>query len=184
MNEKIIKYSIKAFAILLIAFVAFQVIAWFGKGEERIITSSTLKEVVDISELSAAQFTYNGIAEVYNNNTSKSVKCRIRYHAKVKAGIDMENIDFDVNEKDLIVKPLLPKIEITSNIADEESLSFIPDGVDIELQEALEACEKDALMEAEKSGRLFETAEDNLKSIIEALLLPVIEPKGYKIIWD
>ena len=41
----------------------------FGNGEKKIITSSTLKETINISKLSTAKFTYNGIATVYKDAT-------------------------------------------------------------------------------------------------------------------
>ena len=153
----------------------------FDRGDESIIASSTLTDAIDISDLSTAQFTYNGIAEVYEG---EAVKCHIRYNTKVKAGIDMKEVDFEIDEEKMTVKPVLPEIKITVNSVDEKTLSFIPKNTTIEIKEALTVCKNDAAKEAKESSELLESAEDNLKSIIEALLYPVLTPQGYQIVWE
>lgn len=152
-------------------------------GGKKIITSSTLKETIDISELSSAQFVYNGIAEIYEDEEKTETKCHVRYNATVKAGIDMKAVEFDINNKTKTIKPILPEIHISSNTVDEKTLSFIPENSDVGLQEALVACQADALAESNQSSELLNLAKKNLKSIIEALLLSIV-PSDYKIIWD
>ena len=39
----------------------------FDNGQATMITSATLTDAIDISELSTAQYTYNGIAEIYKD---------------------------------------------------------------------------------------------------------------------
>lgn len=183
--KKIITYI--PFLIGLIAMVwiiGVKQMSLFDKGEVKIITSSSLTEAIAISDLSTAQFTYNGIAEGYKDDKKSKIECYMRYNATVKAGIDMNSVRFDIDDNDKTVKPILPEINITSNTVDEKSLSFIPSDADMDLKDALIACQKDALSESKESSELLETAEDNLKSIIEALLLPIVTPQGYKIIWD
>ena len=126
-------------------------------------TTSTLMEAVNIAELSTAQFTYNGIAEVYKNENSNKIKCRIRYEAKVKVGIEMNKIDFKIDSGKKTVKPILPNIQLTASIVDENKLSFIPDNSKIDLKEVLLACENDVKKEIESSTELFDSAEDNRK---------------------
>ena len=106
------------FAILLCA-IFLRSFILTDRGEKSIITTSTLKRAVNVSELSTAQFTYNGIAEVYEDERKESVECYIRYNAKVKAGIDMSDIDFDVDHDTKTVTVILPEIEITANPVDE-----------------------------------------------------------------
>ncbi|MGB4661749.1 MAG: DUF4230 domain-containing protein [Mobilitalea sp.] len=183
--KKIITYI--PFLIGLIAMVSIigaKQISLFDKGEVMIITSSTLTDAIDISNLSTAQFTYNGIAEVYKDDKKSKIKCYIRYNATVKAGIDMNSVIFDIDDNNKTVKPILPEINITSNTVDEKSLSFIPNDADMNLKDALIACQNDALSESKESSELLVSAEDNLKSIIEALLLPIVTPQEYTIIWD
>ena len=183
--KKIITYIPFLIGLLaIVAIIGAKQMSLFDEGEVKIITSSTLTDAIDISELSTAQFTYNGIAEVYKNDKKSKIECYIRYNATVKAGIDMNSVTFDIDDNNKTVKPILPVINITSNTVDEKSLSFIPNDADMDLSDALIACQNDALSEAKESPQLLESAEDNLKSIIEALLIPIVTPQEYTIIWD
>ena len=179
-----IRISILAILLVILAFIILKRSSVFKKSEPNIITSSILEDAVNISNLSTAQFTYNGIAEIYEDEDQKEVKCHILYNAKVKAGIDMKDVTFDIDKEKKTIKPTLPEINITSNTVDEKSLSYIPDHTKIDLKEALIACQDDALSEAQKSSQLIASAENNLKSIIEALLLPIANAQAYTIVWD
>lgn len=171
--------------IILLLFVGLsRVLGVFDKGEETIITSSTLVDAIDISELSTSQFIYNGIAEMFTDEEKKERLCYVRYNAKVKAGIDMKKVEFDVDEENKTVRPILPEIEIKSNTVDEKALSFLPEKVTVELKDVLVCCEEDVEHEAMESQELLDTAEENLQSIIQALIEPIIVPQGYRIIWD
>ena len=187
--NKIIKRLLIVLPILLgillfLFLIAARAIGVFHKGETHIITSSTLTDAIDISELSTAQFTYNGIAELYKDEAKQKLKCYIRYSTKVKAGIDMSEVTFAIDDEAMTVRPILPEITITANTVDDSALSFIPENAKVEVSEALIACKEDAETEAMESSELFESAEDNLKSIIEALLYPILAPEGYTIVWD
>ena len=169
---------------LVIFFISIKKNHTFDEGKTTIITSSTLMDAIDISELSTAQYTYNGIAEIYKDEKKEKIKCYIKYNAKVKAGIDMKQVKFDIDDENKTVTPILPEIQINSNTVDENNISFIPDDVDIELKDALVACEEDAKHESQKSTELVDSARENLKSIIEGLIDPILKPNGYRIIWD
>lgn len=169
---------------LVLLLIIVRVFGFFDKGEEKIITSSTLTEIIDISELSTAQFTYNGIAEIYKDEKQEKVKCYIRYDAKVKAGINMKEVKFEIDNENKTVKPILPEIKITAKLVDDQSLSFIPANTKVEMKDVLVACKKDAEQEAKESQELLVSSEKNLKSIIEALLYPILDSNGYSIIWD
>lgn len=96
----------------------------------------------------------------------------------------MSKVNFEIDNDNKTIKPILPELSITSNTVDEKSLSFIPEDAEVNLKDAIIECEKDAESEAEKSEDLIESAKENLQSIIEALLLPVVSPQGYKIVWE
>lgn len=156
----------------------------FGRADRfSVLTTSDLEKVIDISELSTAKYTYNGIARVYADEEKEKVTCSIKYSAKVKAGIDMSEVDFEIDNEEKTVTVFLPPIRVTSDVVDEESISFIPDNAKLELKDALTACEEDIQSEAEKSEELYSAAEDNLKSTLEGLLLPILDNEGYKIRW-
>ena len=156
------------------------------KGEKKIFTSSSLIEAIDIGEISTAQFTYNGIAEIHkDNDQNKKVESYVKYDATVKVGIDGDKLDFEIDEENKTIKPILPELRITVvDLDDEKGFSYIPDKSHVGLKRAIEACEQDVTKEAQKSKKLFEVAEDNLKSHMEGLLQPLVETYNYKIIWD
>ncbi len=181
----VLPYLPVLFGFLIVVFAIYtRTHHTFDEGKATIITSSTLMEAIDISEVSTAQYTYNGIAEIYEDEDEKNVECYIKYNAKVKAGIEMKDVSFEIDEKNKTVTPILPEIQINSNTVDDKSLSFIPEDNDIELKDALIACEKDAMNESQKSTELIDSARENLKSIIEALIDPILKPNGYSIKWD
>ena len=49
--------------------------------KESVITSSQLEKAVDISELSTAEFIYNGIADKYSDGNLEETECHIAYAA-------------------------------------------------------------------------------------------------------
>ncbi len=50
----------------IVALVASMYLHFNGTfSKPRIMTSATLEKAIDVSDLSTAQFTYNGIAEIY-----------------------------------------------------------------------------------------------------------------------
>ena len=183
MKKKLLLYApiiIGAVLIIVFSFARFSGI--LDKGEEKTLVRSTLIDAIDITELSTSQFTYNGIAEIYNTKKTSKIDCYVSYKAKVKAGINMKDVDFDIDNDKKTVKPILPKIQITTILVEEESLSFIPSDIKKDLKDILIACKNDASKEAAKSEELIESAEENLKSIIEALLYPILDANGYTII--
>ena len=145
--------------------------------KEDVITSAQLEKAIDISQLSTAEFVYNGIAEKYNEEHPERVDCYIAYNASVKVGIQMEDVTFEIQEEEKTVTPVLPDITVQIATLDENSLSYIPKNPDVPLKE-------DAIREAGESEKLYETAEENLKMVMEALLSPVLENAGYSLVWQ
>lgn len=171
-------------AAVLAVFSMMRLFGFFDEGKKTIVSRSTLQDAVKVAELSTAQYTYNGIAEVYRDESQEKVKCRILYNSTVKAGIDFEKVDFNVDEENKTVTVILPEIEILANTVTENELSFIPANSKIDLPEALSACKEDAEREAKASSALMESAEKNSKSAVEAIILPFLEQEGYQLVWE
>ena len=153
-------------------------------GKENVITSSQLEKAIDISQLSTAEFVYNGIAEKYDDDKPEKVECYIAYHADVKVGIQMEDVEFEIDEENKTVTPILPEISVNIAALDENEISYIPKTPDIPLKEIIVLCKEDAVREANDSKKLYQTAEENLKAVIEALVSPILEHAGYTIKWQ
>lgn len=195
MKKKIIKVVKKFFAsgIFLPVFVCLIVMCMnlveqteiLEEGEVKIVTKANLMDAIDVSELATSEFIYNGIAEVYKDEKKEDVKYHIRYDARVKAGIDIKDVSFDIDDEEMIIYVTLPEVTIFEDPSiDPNSLSYIPSEKDYDLAEVLKTCEADVLAEAAEATELKTSAEDNLKSIIEALLKPLAEAEDYQIIWN
>ena len=153
-------------------------------GKENVITSSQLEKAIDISQLSTAEFVYNGIAEKYDDDKPEKVECYIAYHADVKVGIQMEDVEFEIDEANKTVTPILPEISVNIAALDENEISYIPKNPDIPLKKIIVLCKEDAVREANDSKKLYQTAEENLKAVIEALVSPILEHAGYTMKWQ
>lgn len=153
-------------------------------GDGNVITASRLEQAVNISQLSTSEFVYNGIADKYRADTPDTIQCHIAYNANVKVGIRMDDISFQIDEKNKRVTPILPDITVNSVSLDEGSISYIPQNPDISLKEVISICREDAMTEAGSSLKLYETAEDNLKAVVEALLMPILDSAGYSLSWE
>ena len=67
--------------------------------KKSVITSSQLEKAVDISELSTAEFIYNGIADKYSDGNLEETECHIAYASTVKVGIALDQITFTIDEE-------------------------------------------------------------------------------------
>ena len=173
--------------LVLIAFIAGIVFATVPQARgmltgEDYVTSTQLKKAVNIENLSSAEFVYNGIAEKHKDN-SDEIEYRVAYEATVKVGVKMSDIDFDIDQSNKVIVPRLPEIAVNSVAVDVNSLSYMPKNPDRGMKEVLDLCEADAKNEANNSDKFYRTAEDNMKSVVEALTLPLVKGEGYSIAW-
>lgn len=173
----------KKFVVILVLFLVMLAVLFILKiNQPEYNFSSQLVEALDIAELSTSELIYNGIVDVYDGDGQK-IMFSVNYDATVNVGIQMDDIEFEINETQRTVKPILPTITIRSPVVDPSSIDYIPQNPNVDLKVVMSACKKDAQHEAEKSEKLIQTAEENLKSIIEALLYPIVEDAGYSIEW-
>lgn len=192
-KQKSIGKYIIVLLVLLVGVIA--IIAWnlFFRGDRdkeekvEIITSSKLEDILKISELSTYKITFNGVASV--KGEKDKLLYHVAYEAKVNVGLDMENINVQINnidEKNRKVIVNLPKIEIVDVEVDPGSLDyiFIKDSAntdDVSIT-ALSACKTDAKEECEANEVLFRLARENTVNTIKALASPLIEQsEGYSL---
>lgn len=145
------------------------------------VSEVSLKEAISMSKLSTAEFTYNGIAEKLDRNGNTAY--HIYYEASAKAGVDMDLIDFAIDAESKTITVLLPPISVADPVIDESHLEYLPSNPDVQLREVLEICKADVQRELEANPNIRETAEANLRAILEALLMPVIGDDGYRLDW-
>lgn len=175
--------------IIIVVVLVFLVPQFLGgTGKRKQVTSAQLEKVVNIDQLSTADFIYNGIAEKYkedkDGNITEDVFCRIAYEATVSVGISTNDIQFEIDLENKIITPILPDITVNSVSVDTSKISYIPQNPQLELQEVIRLCKEDVKNEAQQNEKLYQTAEENLRNTVEALLIPILTESGYSLKWE
>ena len=75
-------------------------------------------------------------------------------------------------------------IGIKVNIIDEQSMAVLPSNTDVGIVDMLKYSKEDAENEATSSGELISVARENLEATIKALLLPILKPQGYTLVFN
>lgn len=99
-----------------------------------VITSETLKEQLDsVSELVTQQYIYTNADKYESDQTwvfgwkrpfsSKSIL--VTYDGTIKAGIDLSEVDFNVDEESLTITVTLPESKITDNNIPQDSITVV-----------------------------------------------------------
>ena len=151
------------------------------EGEESKVTTvsrASLEKVFEISELSTADYTYNAIAKAYGEDGT-TVKYYVSYEGKVKAGIDFNKIDFDINEEEKIITVTLPDVELQERTVNPGTLEYIfidkKSETEAVHQEAFRLCESDLEERTAKEEELFTLARENAAAVVEALVMPWVK---------
>ncbi len=146
---------------------------------EPLITSSLLEEVIIKSELSTFQAIYIGVANVQNKEDPAIIDYYVYYEATVKAGINLENVSFDIDDEHKKITIKLPNVEITDVNVDIATLDYIFEDDDANTgtvsEQAYQACIADVKAESSQEDKIFELAEENARNYIEALIAPFVE---------
>lgn len=185
---------IKAFCLLVILllilfFLLHRIFSNSNKPKEitTVEATSRLEKILQISELSTYQVTFNGVADIHSDDGS--LLYHTAYQAKVSIGLDMEKIQVSVTEPEAPEQKItvtLPEIEIADVNVDPGSLDYIfedssadTDTVSIT---ALPACKADAEAECRSDEAIFELARENAVRTVEALMQPfLVQNKAYKL---
>ncbi len=172
--EKVSLIALLAFGIVFLFLIIFSI---FGESSPKIhhSTTSDLINTKEIARLSVSEFVYNGIARTYKENGDHDYN--VLYRSTVKVSVDAEDIGYTVDEGQKKVTFILPEFNIENPLIDVSSISTIPDRKDLYPDELIRLCRTNAFEEASKSEKLISSAQENLKSIIEAWYSPVFE--GY-----
>lgn len=170
-------------AIATIIGTCFFVININTNVKQETFSSSVLIKTIEMANLSTSQFTYNGIAEIPNEKNSEKIDCYIKYKAIVKVGVDFKKINIEKDDENKIVTISLPNIKITDISVDAASLSYIPSKPKYDLNTILQTCKNDVNVEVKNSDNLIKSAEENLKSVVEGLVEPIVTKEGYEIVW-
>lgn len=160
------------------AMFAFRFVKWNEEQAVTIVSEASLREVLEISELSTVDYTYNAIARVYDDD-NEDIIYYVAYEGKVAAGINFDEIEIDVNEEEKTVTINIPEVQILEVNVDTGTLEYIftKDKYETETisAEALEYCREDLLQKATQEEKLLELARENSVTSVKALFMPWIE---------
>lgn len=149
------------------------------KSEPTIISKATLEKVINVSDLSTFEAIYNGVAAVANEENPENIDYYVSYEAKVKAGIDFALVEVEVNEVEKIITVTLPEVKITDVDVDIASLDYIfmnnKANTQTVSEQAYKKCIKDVTKESNSTDEIYESARQNARNIVEALISPFVE---------
>lgn len=146
---------------------------------EAVVTITTLREIIDTSEMNTFQAVYNGIAKVMNEDEPGNIDFYVTYEAKVYAGFDFEKVEMIKDEELKKITVTVPEIEITDVNVDIASLDYMfqEDQADTSgvSQRAYSASIKDVEMRSEDTSEIYTLAKQNAENTLYALINPFVE---------
>lgn len=149
------------------------VIIFAPVGRTSFDAKTSLKEILEISNLSTVQYTYNGVAEVKNEEETEYY---VYYEGKVRAGFDIAQVEVIQNADNIVVT--IPALTIQTVEVNEGSMDyiFLKSKYDTEttFAEALNACKKDLLEELKENSTFIETGKESARDTILALMEPFL----------
>ena len=162
--RQFIKY-IRLLCFIIVAIIVFLFVKekmFSRESKPEIISKSTLEKVINVSDLSTFEAIYNGIATVANEEKPENIDYYVSYEAKVKAGIDFEKVNLEVNE-DVDIASL--DYIFMNKRANTETVSA----------QAYKKCIEDVTNESNSTTAIYELAKQNAHNIVEALIKPFVE---------
>lgn len=149
-----------------------------------VVTSSTLKDALNIGELNVARSTYDGIA-TKNKDGILDSDVHIYYRASIVAKADMSQIAIDdVTEEpndDGKIPVVIHLPQITFDEAVPTDLHVFEEGKGGMVDEAYQLCKEDCSAGIQDNSQLMKTAQENLERTIQALTEPLLTNDKYEI---
>lgn len=173
------KLLIAIIAVALIAgIIVAVVVAFTGNSEGRQMTevTSTLKKILEVSDLETAQIIYNAVAKKTAED-NETVLYYAAYEGTIKAGIDFSKVDITPDKETKTITVTLPPAEVLETNVNSGTIEYIFMNKKAETEsvaaEAYALCIKDLENRSvEDADKLLETATENAKKAIEGLFEP------------
>lgn len=163
--------------VLAVVALVVGILVFFPSGETTFSVKTSLKEVLESSEMSTSEYTYNSIVKVPIDSEKATEEDNIKYHVAykgtVKSGFDFKKIDTVEKEGSVLV--IIPKIEIQSvEVKTDLEYIFTKKKYDTEktYAEAYSACCEDLENKAETNKTLYDTAVESAIETITAITKP------------
>ncbi len=147
------------------------------EGGVNTISESTLKEVLEISQMSTAEYTYNSLLQ--KSNEKNEIEYSVCYNGTITAGIDFSKIEIEIDDNAKTINVTVPKAEINSINVDAGSLEYIFENEKYNTEtvnsEAYALAVNDLEQKAYSNTEILTLAKENAISTVEALLQPWTE---------
>ena len=169
--------------IVIIAVVFFLVGKLWPSGEEPTQMTSDLlsQQIQDFSELATVEYNYTNMGKFENQATFYGWKVPfttksfiISYDGKIKAGVDMTQVEVNVSKKK--IKVTVPKAKILSHEIDEKSIEVFDETKNIFNQISITDYnqfaidQKDKMEKSVKEKGLLEEAQKKVESTIKTFI--------------
>ena len=174
-REKIALYALLFVGLVLLVFTFTNLT---GIGSTKLTKQESHADLIntrEIAALSVSEFVYNGIAQSLKSNGDPDYN--VLYKSTVKVSVDANGIDYTIDEEKKVVTFIFPEFTLEKPVIDVGSISIIPNRSNLFMDDVITLCREDALEEAKKSEKLISSAQENIRTIIEAWYSPVLE--GY-----
>lgn len=164
--------------VILILISIYEIICRFQERKFVITAQSSLEKIIEISELSTIEYTYNAIATKYKNDVKdeNNIEYYVSYEGIVTVGIDFNEIKIEPNEKEKKITITLPEVEDHDIRVDMGTMEYIyvenTSEKDRISQEAYLLCKNDLKDRISKEENLDKNARENAISAVEALFKP------------
>lgn len=166
-------------AVFIIVFLIVKEVPSTKEDRPTVTTISTLKQIVNISELSTYASVYNGVASQSDDKDPDKILYYVSYKAKVNAGIDFSQIDIVVDDEAKTITATLPDVKFTSVTVDASSLDyiFLDDKANTSTvsAQALSLCKQDVETETQELDAILDLAKENATNIVTASLGPILQ---------
>lgn len=193
--------KLKTFRMLIIPMLILSVVmvvviclTFYNDKSTPIISNSTLEKVVNISELSVYQVTYEGVTEIRDEDLD-DVEYLVRYEATAKLKTDFSRIKFgeqDDEKKQLNV--YVPNVKLSyddiildlDELAEESNyMNFGDDDYDVGSSRILiSKCKEDIYNEITHNDGIYELARESAEKTLTSLTKPFVGEYNLNFVWE
>lgn len=153
------------------------------------------KEIKAIGELATQEYTYTNAGSFTDSKQLKNFKIPfteksfiVKWDGTIKAGIDVQKVVIEVDDKAKIITVQMPQAKILSHELDESSFEVLREDdnifnpIEIEDVKKFDAKSKETMEQRAIDNSILDKAYENAKNVIIALVYTeVVEAQGYTI---
>lgn len=157
-----------------------------GEDQPEYDSSSVFERIQNIQELSLVQYNYTGVVGFQDNKTLADIDIPftqkfflVKFDGLIKSGIDMQEIELDINSETNSAVITLPEAEIMQNSIDERSLIVYDQSMNILNPIKIEdynnaiAQEKDDMERKAIENGILEQSQTQAEMLLTSLLTEI-----------